>query len=100
MKENFNISKLNSLLEKEFIIESTANEKPLSAKLIQVEEAPCHGDEWEAFSATFVLIDGQESLVSEGEFTIKNSEIGEVTLFGSPNSSTEIEFCCSFAKDE
>lgn len=98
--ENFNTSILNRLLGKEFTLESAANEKPLSAKLSQVEGARCHGDEWEAFTAIFVLNEGQESLVAEGEYIIKNSEIGEVTLFGSPNSSTEIEFCCSFAKGE
>ena len=95
MLKNFRLTDLRSLIDSHFSIE-TSNGDSFTATLSEVSESSASGNDWETFSAIFSLGEQENIILSEADYKIKHDKIGEVLLFGSPNSETELEFCCSF----
>lgn len=96
MIDNFRKSVLTPLINSNFNITSNEDDNTFLGKLVEIENSGCNGDQWEAFTAVFSIPKEKGITLAEKEYTIKHDEIGDVTLFGSPNSENELEFCCSF----
>lgn len=89
---NFNLVTLSKLIG-ELIDVSVANANtPFKAKVIEVKEAPLNGKRWESFIVYVTLHKKPEMELEQGLFDVNHEKFGDIQLFASPKSATELEF--------
>ena len=106
--DNFRLADVSKLVDQTFTLQlADIDGNPVSdgddetidtfeAPMVNFAEAACNGDDWEAFKVVFKVKPKQAIL--EHHYVLKHEAIGEVCLYGSPNSPEEIEFCCSYER--
>lgn len=102
--ENFRLADIEKLISENFeleiidlIAEQQSQPVVFNAKLRELKLSSCHGEEFEAFKVLFDVPDGNH--LRDADYKIKHESIGEVTLYGSPNSPHEVEFICAYDRN-
>lgn len=88
----FNFPTLSKMKGEMIDVTLTGTDHNFEAELTDVFEARINGERWESFIVTMAISNALDVPLEQGHYHIEHENFGELTLFSSPNSPTELEF--------
>ncbi len=88
--EKFNLENLRGLEGAKVTLASEYASQQATIKGVQ--EFKANGAQWEAFTLTLEVPKNDELALYQGTYKISHEQFGELALFASPNTDTELEF--------
>jgi hypothetical protein len=88
----FNVEVLSGLKGELVDVSVSGANAPFKAEITDVSEAPINGKKWESFVVTMNIPSALKVTLEQGDYDVSHEAFGELSLFSSPNSATELEF--------
>jgi hypothetical protein len=97
--EKFNLSTLSNMVGEAVTVVDPDISATFEAKVDIIRESPMNGDEWEAF-AVVMSVQPDACELRQGNYKLSHEKFGDIELFCSPNSASEMEFVISRKKSQ